>query len=36
MQNYSLFDFNKIEEIIDVGYRHTIMMIESGELPVSR
>lgn len=32
MQNYSLFDFSKMEEIIEVGYRHTIEMIESGKL----
>ena len=36
MQNYTLFDFSKIEEIIQVGYDHTIAMIESGELPVKK
>ncbi|NJY63408.1 patatin [Salinimicrobium sp. CDJ15-81-2] len=36
MQNYSLFDFSKIEEIIEVGYDHTKKMIENGELPVEK
>lgn len=36
MQNYSLFDFRKIEEIIEAGYKHTIKMIEKGELPVEK
>lgn len=36
MQNYSLFDFSKIEEIIETGYRHTLTMIEKGELPVEK
>ena len=36
MQNYSLFDFSKIEEIIEVGYRHTRKMIDSGALPVRK
>lgn len=36
MQNFSLFDFSKIEEIIDTGYRYTIKMIEAGELPVDK
>lgn len=36
MQNYTLFDFAKIEEIIKVGYDHTNEMIKSGELPVNR
>lgn len=34
MQNYSLFDFRKIEELIDAGYKHTTAMIQSGEFPV--
>ena len=34
MSNYSLFDFSKVEEIIEEGYSHTKKMIESGELPV--
>ena len=34
MQNFSLFDFSKIEDIIQAGYDHTIRMIESGELPL--
>lgn len=36
MQNYSLFDFSKIEEMIEVGYEHTKKMISSGELPVEK
>jgi len=36
MQNYSLFDFRKIEEIINVGYDHTMEMIETGKLPVRK
>ena len=36
MQNYTLFDFNKIEEIIDVGYEYTLGMIKSGEIPVKK
>lgn len=36
MQNYSLFDFSKIEEIIGVGYEHTLEMIELGKLPVGK
>lgn len=36
MQNYTLFDFSKIEEIIETGYNHTIKMIRSGELPVEK
>ncbi|MGI0105709.1 patatin-like phospholipase family protein [Salinimicrobium sp. WS361] len=36
MQNYTLLDFSKIEEIIKVGYDHTVKMIENGELPVKR
>lgn len=36
MQEYTLFDFNKIEEIIQVGYDHTMEMISSGELPVNK
>lgn len=34
MQHYSLIEFSKIEEIIEVGYEHTIKMIAAGELPV--
>ena len=36
MQNFSLFDFRKIEEIIEVGYKHTMKMIEAGDLPVKK
>ena len=36
MQNYTLLDFSKIEEIIKVGYNHTVKMIENGELPLKR
>lgn len=36
MQNYTLFDFSKIEEIIDIGYHHTLKMIETGDLPVEK
>ncbi|WP_262504848.1 patatin-like phospholipase family protein [Salinimicrobium xinjiangense] len=36
MQNFSLFDFSRIEEIIEIGYSHTIKMIEAGELPVGK
>ncbi|UJH92945.1 patatin-like phospholipase family protein [Antarcticibacterium sp. 1MA-6-2] len=32
MRNFSLLDFGKIEEIIEVGYSHTNRMIEVGEL----
>lgn len=34
MEHFSLFDFSKIEEIINAGYNHTIKMIESEEFPV--
>lgn len=36
MQDYTLFDFSKIEEIIKVGYEHCTEMINSGELPVKK
>ncbi len=36
MQNYTLFDFSKIEAIIEVGYEHTLMMISDGRLPVGK
>lgn len=36
MQKYSLFDFSKIEEIIEVGYKHTLEMINNGQLPVGK
>lgn len=36
MQHYSLFDFKKIEEIIQTGYDHTIKMLEAGEIPVKQ
>lgn len=36
MQHYTLFDFKKIEEIIQVGYEYTTGMINSGELPVEK
>lgn len=32
MQDYSLVDFKKSKELMEVGYRHTIRMIEKGEL----
>ncbi len=34
MQEFSLFDFKKIEQIIEVGYNHTLKMIEEGLIPV--
>ena len=34
MQNYTLVDFKKSKEIIEVGYRHTIRMLTSGKLQV--
>ncbi len=34
MQNFSLFDFNKTEEIIETGYRYSMEMIDSGKIPV--
>lgn len=36
MQNYSLFEFSKIEEIIEVGYKYTLEMIAAGDLPVKK
>lgn len=36
MQNYSLFEFSKIQQIIDAGYTHTLKMMETGELPIDR
>ncbi|WP_324720542.1 patatin-like phospholipase family protein [Salinimicrobium sp. HB62] len=36
MQNYTLFDFSRIEEIINVGYEHTLQMIKNGEIPVKK
>ena len=36
MQNYTLLDFSKIQEIIKIGYDHTMKMIENGELPVKK
>jgi NTE family protein len=36
MQNYSLFEFSKIEEIIEVGYTHTMEEIEAGKIPVKK
>ena len=36
MQHYSLFDFRKIEDIIEAGYTHTLDMIGSGKLPVKK
>ena len=36
MQNYSLFDFGKIEEIIETGYRATLKMIATGALPTEK
>jgi NTE family protein len=36
MQNFTLFDFPKIEKIIHVGYEHTLKMIEGGEIPVKK
>lgn len=32
MQQYSLFDFKKAEELIEVGYKHTMEQIRTGEL----
>ncbi|NJW51815.1 patatin-like phospholipase family protein [Salinimicrobium oceani] len=36
MQNFTLFDFSRIEDIIETGYTHTIEMIKKGELPVRK
>ncbi len=36
MQKFSLFDFSKIEEIIETGYNHTLKMIQEGELPLEK
>lgn len=36
MQNYSLFDFRKIEDIMVIGYEYTLEMIESGKIPVNK
>lgn len=36
MQDFSLFDFGKIEEIIEVGYKHTSKMIGAGDIPVKK
>lgn len=36
MQNFSLFEFSKIEEIIEVGYIHTQEMIAAGKIPVKK
>ena len=36
MQDFTLFDFSRIDEIIKVGYDHTIEMINNGELPVKK
>lgn len=36
MQNFTLFDFKKIDEIIKVGYNYTLEQINSGKLPVDK
>jgi NTE family protein len=36
MHNYSFWDFDKADDIINTGYRYTIQQIEKGELPVHR
>lgn len=36
MQHYSLFEFSKIEEIIEVGYTHTQEMIAAGSIPIKK
>lgn len=36
MQNYSLFDFSKVEKIIEIGYAHTMEMMEKGEMDFNR
>lgn len=36
MQDYALLDFGKAEEIIHAGYKHTMEMITSGDLPVDQ
>ena len=36
MQNFSLLDFSKIQDIIKVGYDYTSKMIAAGDLPVSK
>ncbi|GAO31206.1 patatin-like phospholipase family protein [Geofilum rubicundum] len=34
MAQFSLWDFDKADEIIETGYDYTIQLIESGELPI--
>lgn len=36
MQDYSLFEFSKIEEIIEVGFTYTQEMIAAGKIPVQK
>lgn len=36
MQNFTLFDFKKIDEIIEVGYKYTLDQINHGKLPVEK
>lgn len=36
MQNFTLLEFSRIEDIIQVGYDHTIKMIQTGEIPVKK
>jgi len=36
MKNFSLWDFDKADEIIDTGYDYTLKMIEAGELPIEQ
>lgn len=36
MRNFSYWDFDKAEQIIEVGYNHTKKMIDSGDIPVDK
>ncbi len=36
MRKFSYWDFDKAEQIIEVGYNHTKKMIDSGEIPVDK
>ncbi|MDG5800238.1 patatin-like phospholipase family protein [Marinilabiliaceae bacterium ANBcel2] len=36
MANFSFWDFDEADKIIEVGYNETIKMIESGKLPLKR
>ncbi len=36
MEQFSLWDFDKADEIIETGYDYTIQMIEAGKLPIEK